>query len=379
MDRTKLLMTGAAAALLTFSGFAADAKAKPAAKAKPVAKAAAKPAAKAKNTAKAPAKKVDPFSVLPAVVAEMNGKKVTRQEIVNFFKKLSPDGKIPEQLTAEMVKASAYELVNAYISKTLVDQAIAKAKFKMSEKEIEKIIKDQFKKMPKELYNMMVTQLSQQKISMKQHIARMAKNPAMREQIVFDTFARKYIIKNVKVTVAEARKFYDANKAQFTVPADAPGTLRASHILIALKKGSDGKAELKKANEIYAKAIKNPADFGKLAFENSACPSGKQAQGSLGAFQKGQMVPEFEKATLALKDNQISKPVKTQFGWHIIKREALRKSEVKPFAEVQSQLLSFLQGQKEQELLQKYIKDLETKAKVKILVPKPAMPMMPGM
>ena len=91
MDRTKLLMTGAAAALLTFSGFAADAKAKPAAKAKPVAKAAAKPAAKAKNTAKAPAKKVDPFSVLPAVVAEMNGKKVTRQEIVNFFKKLSPD------------------------------------------------------------------------------------------------------------------------------------------------------------------------------------------------------------------------------------------------------------------------------------------------
>ena len=87
----------------------------------------------------------------------------------------------------------------------------------------------------------------------------------------------------------------------------------------------------------------------------------------------------FPNRTANLKDNQISKPVKTQFGWHIIKREALRKSEVKPFAEVQSQLLSFLQGQKEQELLQKYIKDLETKAKVKILVPKPAMPMMPGM
>jgi parvulin-like peptidyl-prolyl isomerase len=91
------------------------------------------------------------------------------------------------------------------------------------------------------------------------------------------------------------------------------------------------------------------------------------------------MVPEFEKATLALKDNEISKPVKTQFGWHIIKREALRKSEVKPFAEVEQQLITFLKGQKEQELLQKYIKDLEAKAKVKILVAKPAMPMMPGM
>ena len=374
MDYTKLLMTGAAAAALTFSTFAADAKAKPAAKpaAKVAAKAAAKPVAK-------PAPKVDPFSVLPAVVAEMNGKKVTRQEIVNFFKKLSPDGQIPAQLTPEMVKASAYELVTAYVTKTLVDQAIAKAKFKMSAKDIEKAIKEQFAQMPKELYNMMVSQLSQQKMTLDQYIAKMAENPAMREQILFDAFAKKYIIKNVTVTKADALKYYNANKAQFTVPADAPGTIRASHILIGLAKGSDGKAELKKANEIYAKVVKTPADFGKIAAEVSACPSGKQAQGSLGAFQKGQMVPEFEKATLALKDNEISKPVKTQFGWHIIKREALRKSEVKPFAEVEQQLITFLKGQKEQELLQKYIKGLEAAAKVKILVAKPAMPMMPGM
>jgi parvulin-like peptidyl-prolyl isomerase len=374
MDYTKLFMTGAAAAMLTVTGFAANAKAKPAAK--PAAKAVAKPAAK---PAVKPAVKADPFSVLPAVVAEMNGKKVTRQDIVNFFKKLSPDGKIPEQLTAEMVKASAYDLVKAYISKTLVDQAIAKAKFTMTSQQIEKSINDQFKQMPPELYNMMVTQLSQQKISMAQHIAKMAANPAVREQILFDAFAKKYIIKNVTVTAADARKFYDANKSQFTVPADAPGTLRASHILIATKKGSDGKAELKKANEIYAQAVKKGADFGKLAFDNSACPSGKQAQGSLGAFQKGQMVPEFEKATLALKENQISKPVKTQFGWHIIKREALRKSEVKPFAEVEKQLIAFLKAQKEQELMKNYIDSLEKKAKVKILVPQSAPMMLPGM
>ena len=309
----------------------------------------------------------------------MNGKKITRQQIADFFKKLSPDGKIPPQLTPEMVKANAYDLVEAYITKTLVDQAIAKSGIKVSAKEIEKIINDQFKQMPKELYNMMVTQLSQQKITMAQHIAKMASNPAVREEIVFREFARKYILKNVKVTSADARKFYDANKAQFTVPADAPGTLRASHILIATAKGSDGKAELRKANEIYAKVIKTPADFGKLAAEHSACPSGKQAQGSLGAFQKGQMVPEFEKATLALKENQISKPVKTQYGWHIIKREAARKSEVKPFAEVETQLISFLKNQKEQELLQNYISNLEKSAKVKILVPKSAPAMMPGM
>ncbi|MBR2372943.1 MAG: peptidylprolyl isomerase [Lentisphaeria bacterium] len=385
MNYTKLLMTGAAAALLTVPGFAADAKTEAGKAAKAAAAKAAVANAKKVTVSKAqaPAKvapkaaKADPFSVLPAVVAEMNGKKVTRQEIVNFFKKLSPDGQIPEQLTADMVKASAYELVKAYITKTLVDQAIARSKFKMSNKDIIDAIKAQFNKMPKELYNMMVTQLSQQKITLDQHIAKMADNPAMREQIIFDTFARKAILKNVKVTETDAKKFYDTNKSQFTMPADSPETLRASHILIAIKKGSDGKAELKKANEIYAKVIKNPADFGKLAAENSACPSGKQAQGSLGAFQKGQMVPEFEKATLALKENQISKPVKTQFGWHIIKREALRKAEVRSFASVKTDLIAFLKAQKEQELINNYIASLEKSAKVKILVQQPAaQPMM---
>jgi parvulin-like peptidyl-prolyl isomerase len=226
---------------------------------------------------------------------------------------------------------------------------------------------------------MMITQLSQQKTTLAQHIAKMAANPAVRERMLFEGFLKKYVVKNVTVSVADAQKYYNANKAQFTVPADAPGTLRASHILIGLAKGSDGKAELKKANEIYAKAIKNPASFGQLAADNSACPSGKQAQGSLGAFQKGQMVPEFEKATLALKDNQISKPVKTQFGWHIIKREALRKSEVKPFSEVEKQLIAFLKAQKEQELMKNYIDSLEKKAKVKILVPQSAPMMLPGM
>ena len=372
MDYTKMLMTGAAAALLTVSGFAADAKAKPAPKAAPKA---AAPAAKPAPAAK----KADPFSVLPEVVAEMNGKKITRQEIVNYLKQMAPDGKIPEQLTPEMVKSAAYELVYSYVLKNLLTKAMADAKFTMSTKEIEQSIAEQFKNMPDELRKVMITQLEKQKMTLAQHVAKMAENPAMRERVLFESFFQKKVFKNTVVTVAEAKKFYDANKSQFTVPADSPETIRASHILIAVKQGADGKAELKQANELYAQLMKNPSDFGKLAAEKSACPSGKQAQGSLGAFQKGNMVPEFEKATLALKENEISKPVKTQYGWHIIKREPLRKSEVKPFEVVKDQLIEFLKSQKEQEQLKKYIEALQAKAKVKINVPQPAPQMMPGM
>ena len=324
------------------------------------------------------AKPADPFSALPPVVAEMNGKKVTRQDIVNFVKKLAPDGKIPPQLTAEMVKSGGHELVHAYISKTLLDQAIARAKFTMTKQEVEKAVSAQFEKMPEELRKMLVTQLSAQKKTLQQYISELAANPAMREQIIIESFARKNIIKGAKATEADAKKYYDANKAQFTVPADTPETLRASHILIAVKEGTDGKAELKKANEILARLKKDPAAFGKLAAENSACNS-KHQQGSLGAFQKGQMVPEFEKAVLILKPGELSQPVKTQFGWHIIRRDALRKAEVKPYAAVKDDLVTMLTQQKEQELFVKYMENLEKAARAKNLVPQPAPNMMvPG-
>ena len=149
MDYTKMLMTGAAAALLTVSGFAADAKAKPAPKAAPKA---AAPAAKPAPAAK----KADPFSVLPEVLAEMNGKKITRQELVNDVKKMSPDGKIPEQLTPDIVKAFAYEWTNRNVLGKLLNKAMADAKFTMSTKEIEQSIADQIKTLPAEYQKMMI-------------------------------------------------------------------------------------------------------------------------------------------------------------------------------------------------------------------------------
>ena len=65
--------------------------------------------------------------------------------------------------------------------------------------------------------------------------------------------------------------------------------------------------------------IRAGESFSKLAGELSKCPSGKKG-GDLGWFGRGQMVREFEKAAFTLKKGELSEPVKTQFGWHIIKR-----------------------------------------------------------
>ena len=85
--------------------------------------------------------------------------------------------------------------------------------------------------------------------------------------------------------------------------------VRASHILVSKLSQATGLLERIRGGEV----------FEKLAQEFSQCPSGKRG-GDLGFFAKGQMVKEFETAAFALKIGEVSDPVKTQFGYHIIKR-----------------------------------------------------------
>ena len=98
---------------------------------------------------------------------------------------------------------------------------------------------------------------------------------------------------------------------------------RASHILFQLSADADetaGKAVLEKAEKVLQQ-IRDGDDFAALATENSDDPGSATSGGDLGFFAKGAMVPEFEKAAFALQKNQMTQiPVKTKFGYHIIKR-----------------------------------------------------------
>ena len=111
--------------------------------------------------------------------------------------------------------------------------------------------------------------------------------------------------------------------------------VRARHILV------DTKEEAEKIIE----ELKGGADFAELA-KQSKDPSGQNG-GDLGFFGAGQMVPEFEKAAFALEPGQFTQePVKSQFGWHVIKVEEKRMSEPPSFAEVEAQLRNYLMRQK---------------------------------
>ena len=130
--------------------------------------------------------------------------------------------------------------------------------------------------------------------------------------------------------------------------------VHARHILIRAKPG-DKKAsdEAKKKIEAIIAKLKGGADFAKLAKENTEDPSGKANGGDLGYFTEKQMVPEFAKVAFSLKKGEISGPVHTQFGWHVIKVEDKRLKPPPKFEDVKDQLVSYLQRKAQAEMIQK--------------------------
>ena len=156
---------------------------------------------------------------------------------------------------------------------------------------------------------------------------------AMKEELL-TKFAISKAIESVKVTDAEVKAFYDENPDQF-VSGDS---VNASHILVDSEE---------KAKEIHAKIVAGNTTFADAAKANSSCPSGAQG-GELGEFGHGQMVKEFEDAAFAMEVGELSEPVKTQFGWHLITVTAKKASEALAFDTIKDQLCEQLLAEKQQ-------------------------------
>jgi peptidyl-prolyl cis-trans isomerase C len=130
--------------------------------------------------------------------------------------------------------------------------------------------------------------------------------------------------------------------------------VRARHILFRSPAGDDkaNKDAEEKVKAVIAR-LKKGEDFAKVAGELTEDPSGKANGGDLGFFTKEQMVPEFSEAAFKLEPGQISDPVKTQFGWHVIKVEEKRTKPAPKFEDVKPQIENFVQRKAQAELVTK--------------------------
>lgn len=140
----------------------------------------------------------------------------------------------------------------------------------------------------------------------------------------------------MKISEAELRSQYEKSKETFK----SGDSVRAQHILIRLDQGAtpEQDAAAKKKAEGLVAQLRGGADFAALAKANSDDPGSAANGGDLGFFTRGQMVPEFENAAFGQQPGQVGDPVKSQFGYHIIKVVEKRAEGYRSFEEVQEEL-----------------------------------------
>ncbi len=153
-----------------------------------------------------------------------------------------------------------------------------------------------------------------------------------RNRALRDLYFEKQI--NSSISEAAAKTFYD-DQVKSLKPKDE---VQARHILVDSEEQA---RELKKK-------IEDGADFAALAKEHSKDPGTKEDGGMLGYFSAGQMVPQFEQAAFSVEKGKISAPVKSQFGWHIIKVVDRRQKPPPTFDEVKERILASMMHQKAQ-------------------------------
>ena len=176
-------------------------------------------------------------------------------------------------------------------------------------------------------------------------------DPAFKQQLqhvkdeLLTQFAVSKAIERVSVTEAEIKEFFDANPDQFS----GQELVSASHILL------DDEA---RASELLQKIQAGEISFEDTARENSSCPSGQNG-GSLGEFGHGQMVKEFDEACFSMEPGELRGPVKTQFGWHIIRLDGKKQSEPMKFSDVHDAIREHLLGEKRQKAYQSKVNQMK--------------------
>lgn len=158
------------------------------------------------------------------------------------------------------------------------------------------------------------------------------------------------LLMTAKVTEEELQAHFEENKDKYAKAAE----VSASHILV-----DDEEA----CQAIYQKIKNDEIDFATAAQEHSSCPS-KEQGGSLGSFSRGRMVPEFEEAAFNMEVGEISEPVKTQFGYHIIKLDEKTPAQDVKLDQVKQTIANELITLKQRDVYVAKVEELKNKYKV---------------
>lgn len=317
-------------------------------------------------TPPAPAPAAKPVE-LKDPVATVDGEPISKAQLQEAFDNaLKMSGMDASKLPEEQQLAGYHKLLDDLITEKLLKAKAAE--FKVTDDEVKAELERVKKNFPDEkAFEEQLKQAGQTEEKLKGLI---------KDGLAQRKWIEAQIAGKTEVTAADAEKFYKENIKEF----EQPDQVRASHILFMVPQGApedEAKKKADAAEKAYERAKKGE-DFAKLAEELTEEPNGKERKGDLDFFSKEQMVPEFANAAFDMKVGDVSKPVKTQFGYHVIKVTDKKPAGTVPFDQVKPQLTSYLENQKKQAAVQDVITKLRGDAKIVNNLPEEKAPAAPA-
>jgi parvulin-like peptidyl-prolyl isomerase len=286
-------------------------------------------------------------TVPPGAVALVGDKAIDKADLERLLAQTKTNYEAQKQEFPE-VGTPQYETLKSTLLKGLVqqaqwEQAGAAMGVRVSDKEIDTrldALKQQYFKGDEDKFK---AELDKQGLTVEQ----------LREQLRARVLSDKIysaVIKKVKVTDAQIKAYYDNHKAQYLQPESR----EVRHILVKKKSLAD---------ELYAK-LKNGADFAQLARKYTQDEASKADGGNFTAY-KGKTVAPFDKFVFAAKKGDLSKPIKTEFGWHLIEvLSEVKPAAPQPLAEAKDTISSTLLQQQQNQALKAWVKDAQSQYEV---------------
>lgn len=269
------------------------------------------------------------------VVASVNGEKISKDELYD-----------------SMLKQSGQQTLESLISKKVVELEAKKQKIAVSETDIQNELNKYYEKYGgEEAFNQA---LAQNGLTLND----------VKKDLELTVKVNKLLKSRISISEKEMKTYFEDNKATFAQEMQ----VKASHILVETEE---------KANEIENKLGKGE-DFAKLAKENSIDPGSKDNGGDLGFFSRGQMVKEFEETAFALKVGEISAPVNTQYGFHIIKVTELKDAKEADYEKNKDKISDILFDQKLQTEYSAWLQEMYPKYKIENSLTKNSATDQPG-
>lgn len=292
---------------------------------------------------------------IPAVAARVDGAAISREEVLQranaMREQMARMGAPPPPASEEFFHAMVDQLIG---SRLLLAEAKRRG-LMPAPAEVQAGLDHLKSQNPQEL----ARQMAAQGITEKALLADMTQSMAIQKLIDAE------VKPAVKVSDEEARRFYEQNPDRMKRPAQ----LRVRHLLVALPQGAAApqkEAARQKAEGLLAR-IKAGGDFAAIARESSDDTGSKGDGGLMPWFSRGEMVPQFERAALALKPGETSGVVESPFGFHVLRLEDQRPAAAIPFEEAKPQIEQFLSRQQARELLDRKVEALRKAAKVEVL------------